>query len=683
MDGNSNFQFTTVWNRIPRRIRVISLVFLTNLAIFLLLRAAFLFYFIPEDKAVFSSPVMKAFYLGFKFDARLAALLCLPILILSFIPFLDPVRNKIGRAVWIGYLVLTYAAGLFIYMGDFGTYSYIKNRVNATLFMLAGNPDISFKMVWESYPVVWIMLFYFTAVYLYWYWIRRKCLTAPKSPPPARVGSKWKKGAVYAGFFFILVLVIYGKAARFPLRWSEAFFSPDMFISQLGLNPILYLYKTFSTTPNDFDMEKVKQSYPVLADYYGIGEAERAKLSLKRSRSPEPVIKGAESPNIVVIILETFAAFKARAVVAGREAAPHFNRLSREGLYFSRFFVPMENTSRSLFAFMFGMPDVTPGRYSSWHPLLVDQRTVVNTFEGYGKYYFLGGSANWGNIRGVLKLNIDGLEIYEEGRYDSPVHDVWGISDADLFMEANQVIRTAGDAPFFAVIQTSGNHRPFKIPDDSKGFETIDADKKELKKKGFYSLAEYNGFRFLDHCLGYYFDLARREAYFDNTVFVVFGDHGTMGGAVDTRFGDLSFGSYHVPFVIYAPGLLPEPQKIETVMSELDVLPTLAGLLGAPYTTTTLGRNIFGPRFKDRMFAFTYTAFRSEPRLGLIQDEFYINVDPDDSFNLYRWAPGLPPEDMKTQHPQKAESMHAMARAIREYSRWLIFNNHAVRGASR
>ncbi|MCP5106344.1 MAG: hypothetical protein GY950_23365, partial [bacterium] len=75
---------------IPRRIRFISIIFLTNLSIFLLLRLAFLFYFIPDNRPLFSAPVLKAFYLGFKFDARLAALLCLPILFLSAIPFMDP-----------------------------------------------------------------------------------------------------------------------------------------------------------------------------------------------------------------------------------------------------------------------------------------------------------------------------------------------------------------------------------------------------------------------------------------------------------------------------------------------------------------------------------------------------------------------------------------------------------------
>ncbi len=335
----------------------------------------------------------------------------------------------------------------------------------------------------------------------------------------------------------------------------------------------------------------------------------------------------------------------------------------------------MENTSRSLFALMVGMPDASRGRYSSWNPLLVDQHTIMNYFTGYKKMYFLGGSANWGNIRGLLSHNIKDLEIFEEGSYRSPVLDVWGISDADLFMEVNEILRGVKENPFFACIQTSGNHRPFLVPKDSRDFKTVQVKKKILRKNGFYSLEEYNGFRFLDHCLGYYFELARREKYFNNTIFVIIGDHGTMGGARDTRFGDLSFGSFKVPLLIYAPGLIQESGKIATVMSELDVLPTLAGLIGKPYINTTLGRDVFDPVYKDRMFAFTYTPFRMVPRVGLLDEEFYVNVEPDGSYSLYRWDPSMALRDLKWQYPERAKRMADMALAIMEYSRYLLYHN--------
>ncbi|MCX6583444.1 MAG: LTA synthase family protein [Candidatus Aminicenantes bacterium] len=659
------------WCNVPARIRLVGVVFLTNLAVFLLLRLGFLFFFIPDTTPLFSHPVLKALYLGFKFDARLAALICLPILLLSGVPFLDLFKKKTARRSWTGYLLLTFAVILFIYLLDFGVFAYVKTRLNASLLMFTNNPGMSLKMIWETYAVLRILFFFFLFNFLYFWWIKRRLAKLSNLPPLSQ--TRRQKVVKYTLFGFLLLAVIYGKLARYPLRWSEAFFSPNTFVSYLGVNPVLFFYDTFLSNPLNYDLDKVKQYYPLLADYYGIAGPERENLSLVRSRSPQPRVKG--TPNIVFIIMETFAGFKTGVINDGLNSSPNFDKLCEQGIYFTNHFVPMENTSRSLFALFVGMPDASRGRYSSWNPLLVDQHTIMNYFTGYKKMYFLGGSANWGNIRGLLSHNIKDLEIFEEGSYHSPVLDVWGISDADLFMEANEILREKKERPFFAFIQTSGNHRPFLIPKDSRGFKTVKVKKKILGKNGFYSLEEYNGFRFLDHCLGYYFELAREEAYFNNTIFVIMGDHGTLNGARDTRFSDLSFGSFKIPLLIYAPGLIKEPAKIATVMSELDVLPTLAGLIGKSYINTTLGRDVFDPAYKDRMFAFTYTPFRMTPRVGLLDEEFYVNVESDGSYSLYRWEQSLAPRDLKMQYPEKAKQMADMAVAIMEYSRYLLYHN--------
>jgi phosphoglycerol transferase MdoB-like AlkP superfamily enzyme len=468
-------------------------------------------------------------------------------------------------------------------------------------------------------------------------------------------------------------LIIYGKLARYPLRWSEAFFTPDSFVSYLGVNPVLFLYKSLWIKPLNYDIEETKKFYPVIADYYGIEPSQREKLSLLRRCKPIGKIKG--SPNLIFILLETFASFKANVVNDGLDSSPNFNRLCKQGLYFPNFFVPTEMTSRSLFAFLFGIPDVSQGRYSSWNPMIVDQYSILNSFSNYEKCYFLGGSANWGNIRGVLSHNIKDLIIYEEGSYRSPVHDVWGISDADLFWEAHNILKNSKDKPFMAFIQTSGNHRPFRIPHNSRGFRRINKPKKLLKKNGFYSVKEYNGFRFLDHCLGYFINLARNEDYFKNTIFIMFGDHGTMGGAIDKRFGDLSFGSFKVPLLIYAPGLIKEPKTITTILSEMDLLPSIASLIGKSYINTSLGRDIFNPYFRSKPFAFTYTVFRAAPRMGLISPEFYLNMEPGGAYNLYRWDSSSKPEDLKQLYPEKALQMAEMTKAIYEYSRYLLYHN--------
>ena len=98
--------------------------------------------------------------------------------------------------------------------------------------------------------------------------------------------------------------------------------------------------------------------------------------------------------------------------------------------------------------------------------------------------YFLGGSTSWANIRGLLTNNIKGLRIYEEQDYKSSKVDVWGISDRNLFKEANNVLKQNAK-PFFAVIQTADNHRPYTIPEeDLKEFKKVNLPADSLKNTG-------------------------------------------------------------------------------------------------------------------------------------------------------------------------------------------------------
>jgi len=650
---------------VPVRIKFLFAVFTVNFFIFLLFRIAFFLYFKPQDQTLFSKDIVKAFYIGIKFDARLSALIAIPLFFLSWLPYINLVKSELGKKIWISYLSVLIGIITFLYGVDFGVYSYVRSRINATLINELENLDISVKMVLQTYPVIIVIPLIIVGSFLFSRLLKKLLNSFERSY------IRIKFITAFSNFLSIafLIIVIYGRLSQFPLRWSDAFFTTDNFISSFALNPVLYLYSTLFNNPVNYEIEEVRRYYPIIVKNYEV-KPDFENLTIKRFCNPYPKVSG--NPNIVFIILETFASFKVGALGNKLNPSPNFDKLARDGILFTRFFTPMENTSRSIFSWLTGIPDVTEKRYASWHPEIVDQHTILNYFDGYKKLFFIGGSASWGNIRGVLSSNIDGLKIFEEGFFRSPRLDVWGISDADLFMEANEVLRKT-EEPFFAIILTSGNHRPFKIPKDSRGFIPAHIDERTLKLNGFYSLKEFNGFRFLDHCLGYYFSLAEKEKYFENTIFVIFGDHGTSGGSLDRRFGDLSFGPFHIPFLIYSPSFIKEGKRIDYVASSIDILPTIASFVGKPYLNKTLGRDIFDPNIKKR-FAFTFTPFRIPPRIGLIEDNFYVNVEPDGKYALFNYNE-VKPIDLKEKLPEKAKEMAELARAIHIYSKYLLYHN--------
>jgi phosphoglycerol transferase MdoB-like AlkP superfamily enzyme len=650
--------------RLPKRIRFALVVVGLNMGIFTLFRIIFWLLFRPATPDAHVSELFRAFTLGFKFDLRLSLMICLPVLALSWIPFLNFVRSSLAKRIWLIYLV---AVGVFLvltYFVDLGHYDYLHDRLNASAIEHILPLAIALKMVWETYPVILGILGLFIFAIAYGWVLNRFAFR--KLQQDGKPFGKWLKVATVTVAVMLYGLGLHGKLSQYPLRWSEAYFSPNTFVSALSLNPVLYFFDTRVYRKVSINKEEVRKYYPMMADLLSVEHPDPETLNFSRYIKPEKKLPG--RPNIVLILLESFAGFKVGALGNGLNPTPHFDSIARNSLFFTNFFVTRPPTARAVFTFMFGIPDIHSPHSASRNPLLVTQHTIVNALEGYKKMYLLGGSANWGNIRGILAHNIEGLEIYEEGDFSSLPDDAWGISDLHLFEEANRILRVQ-DKPFFALIHTAGNHRPFTIPKDKRDFVELAEDEQKLKENGFDSLKEYNGMRFLDYSLGLFFKLASKEAYFKKTIFCMFADHGTVANE-QIAWDKLSLTSHHVPFVIYAPGYFSEGRTIDTTGSLVDTLPTLFGLAGIPYLNKTLGRDLLVDRPKEKHFAYIDSIYR-----GVLDDEFLLLIDPQEGQRLYRYRSNSPLVDVKDQNLKRAEEMAQLYQAIQETSKYLLFHN--------
>lgn len=714
-------------NRVPRsKGWAIVLCALGLMALLSLFRLAFLQHF-QGLAGLANGEAMRALYLGLKFDARWTAILLSPAWLLlkpgiaverdgwrtRIAPFLltlslvlygvlvviamaDDIKARpwllaffltagtyrglcrshglnthvSARRIWAIFAALALGFTLLALFIDFGAYAYIHTRLNGTLLMFLENPDTSLRMVWQSYPVIPLALLLALLLGgLGWgVWRLFKGIRVVPVTRNTRIALN-TLGSV------LLIASMYGKWSRYPLRWGEAFESRQAFHAHLALNPMLFFLETRAEMDEGYDLAAVKSSHAILADHFGIPRIFDAKgdPSLSRRIEPRPQVQG--KPNIVLIQLESLAAFKTSPFGNPLDPTPFLGQLSREGIFFDNFHVVMENTSRSMFATLFGIPDVSSVQNATRNPLVINQHTPLAALPDYEKDYFLGGSANWAQIRAALKNNLRDLHLHEEGSYTSPVVDVWGISDADLLREAHEVI-AAKKGPFLAYIQTSGNHPPFTIPPHLKDFKVKQVDEAALKRAGFVSNAEFNALRLMDYSVEAFFEKARTAPYFANTIFVLWADHGIPRGNMDPRYGDLGLAIHHIPCIFYAPGML-KPQRISTVGSQVDLLPTLLSLMGRATHTQTLGKDIFDPRFASTSAAFTFTTFRRPPRIGLIQNGAYVNVDPDGKTALFDLKD---PEahDLTAKDPERSRAMKDLAQAFHVWSHYLLTHNPPI-----
>jgi phosphoglycerol transferase MdoB-like AlkP superfamily enzyme len=649
--------------RLPALLRFALALTAINVAVFAVFRGAFWAVFRDTFAGASGSDLAKALSIGLRFDLRLALLLCLPLLALGWIPFLDPARRPGARRAWIALFALAQCVIVFLYFVDFGHYDYVRVRLNASLIDHLTPVGVAARVAWETYPVVpgVLALVVLTGAYA---WVAGRAARRTLVPAENPLG-KWARRAAVAAFAALYVLGIWGKWSWYPLRWSEAYFSANEALAALALNPVLFLSDTAENRTAPYDTAKVREHYPFTAALLGVKAPDPDKLDFARWVAPRS--KPAARYNLVVIHLESFAAFKSGTFGNRMNATPHFDAIAKDGLLFTNFFVPEVPTARSVFEMLTGVPDVNPTTTASRNPLIINQHTLVNALEGYEKYYFLGGSATWGNIRGLIAHNISGVHVLEEGDYDAPQVDGWGVSDVVLFDKAHKTL-SEEKQPFFAFIQTSGNHRPYGIPDDHPGFELAQVDAKVLAENGFDGLPAFNGLRYLDFALGSFFAKARQSPYFRNTVFIMYGDHGNPS-TVQTPWQQLLLTGYHVPCVIYAPGLVKGGTRVDFTASLTDVLPTSLGLIGVPYLNTALGRDLLDLRPGDPHFSLI-------GHEGVLDDEFYFRLDPGGP-RLFRYRSESGAEDVHQRFPEKVAELQRLQEALYETSKYLLYHNPA------
>lgn len=661
--------------RVPLRLRFLLISLGAALLILAGLRVAFWISFRESAPPMSSGDLLGAFFLGFRFDLRLCLLLLCPMLLLSWVPRLDPVRSKPARRFWAAHFSFLLSVILFFYFVDFAHYAYLDERVDASALRFLQDPEISFQMAWESYPVaaaVAALAVFGVALYLMLNWLLSRFITPETSPlsVPAMVLAVALTTVLY-------LFGIYGKISYYPLRWSDAFSTPHPFRSALALNPVLFFFDTLATVEErPYDERKVEAHYDRVASYLGVASPDPDRRLFPRTITPTPV--GSRRPNVVLILLESFSANKTGAFGNPLNPSPNFDALAKESLFFRRFYTPRHGTARAVFATLTGIPDLLPTRTASRNPRIVSQYTVLGALPDYEKFYFLGGSATWANIRGLLSHNVEGLRIYEEGDYEGPRGDVWGISDLQLFEQADRVLSQVKERPFFALIHTSGNHRPYTIPEDNRGFEPASVPDDELAKYGFRSLGAFNSLRFLDHSIGHFMRLARTRDYFENTLFVLFGDNGTGGKSphMPPVEEELGLGTYHVPFIIYGPGLIKQGKVFDTLASQMDILPTIAGLVGAPALDTTIGCNLLDPRLASERYALIQTERGAVPSLGLVGEDFFLTLNADGSdTRLYRYDSTRPILDVAGQYPDRVREMSELCLGLYHASKYLLYHN--------
>jgi glucan phosphoethanolaminetransferase (alkaline phosphatase superfamily) len=655
-------------------------------ALFAALRLMFFFGFSGLDSSTLSGveAVPDTLGIGLRFDLRLAVLVLLPVAVLAWLPRWNLTREPVLRWIARAYLAVALAVLLMVYIVDFGHYAYLGVRINATVFRFLEDAQISTDMVWQTYPVVWITLGWLLTSVLAWFaLVRLERITLDR---PAKPLKKWSVAWGSAVMVVALFLALLGRVSGVnlenpvPLRWSDAFFSGDNQVSALGLNPVLFLYDTSRVSRTPYEEDVVRRYYPAISQYLGVQEPDDQALNFQRTQAPQPYQLQAERrPNVVFVMLESLGTSAVGAYGNPLNPTPNIDRLAKESWFFEHFYVPVTGTAKTVWASITGIPDVSREQTATRNPLITNQHTLINALEGYEKFYLIGGNSGWANMNALVRQSIDDVQLYEERHWKSPLVDVWGISDLDLFKESDKLLQAvADDTPFFAYIQTAGNHRPFTIPKDNDGFQVSELTQDEVREYGSVTKAQYEAVRLLDFNIGRLMDIAKAGGWYDDTIFVMFGDHNTRITQLPhmpPAFEKLGLESNHVPLLIHGPKWL-DSKVFEEAVGLADLLPTVAGLLGFEFQNGSLGRDIQQPAPEGERVVPLVLLEGTFPIIGGVTKDFLVQMNHDGSKpTMHDLASQVPLENVAEQHPEEFQRLLELTHGLHETARLMMYQN--------
>lgn len=649
--------------QLPPTSRWVLQLFIFFMIVFSIMRLVTFYTFRPES--ISFAAALPSFIMGVRFDLRWVCILLAPLLIVGSFPKFSPFRSFRLRRIWIFYLVTVSWFLLFFFGADFGHFDYVETRLNASALNFIEDFQISMNMIWQSYPLFWILVILSGLIWLLYRFFHRthKKVDYSLDSPFKPMRTFW--------LMLLLVIGIAGSNTAKPLLlWKDAFRLGDNFKAYLALNPLENFFTTLRFRKPFADDGSAKEQFEIMKQLLQLPQESKLLNFQRRESFQQP----AKKMNVVLVMCESFSMYKTSMSGNPLNTTPYFQQLVNEGLFFERCFTPSFGTARGVFALLTGIPDVQLSKFSTRNPEALNQHSIINSFTDHLKLYFIGGNSEFNNFKGLLVNNVAGLKLFEEGMYQSPRFNVWGISDKNLFKEANSVL-SAQQQPFFSIIQTADNHRPFVIPEEDRSFVSSKLiDDAQLKKYGFDSQKEYEAALYFDYCLQQFMEHAKKQSWFGNTLFVFVGDHGVKGNATalyPDAWTNERLSDEHVPLLFYAPAFL-KPEKRSEAVSQVDVLPTIAGLLNQNFVNTTIGRDLLRkPAGKD----FAFIIHHDEGKIGLVNNDYYyilnMNLQKDTLVPVRFNSPVL----SSTDYTKTKQELAVQTIALYESSRWMLLNN--------
>lgn len=557
-----------------KRIAYISLYFFTVLLIFILQKPLFMLYNGSIEKGFGFADYMQVMVHGASLDAATAGYLtAFPfLLVLISIWF----RKFPLKKILYGYYILAAALISIIFVVDMALYTFWGFKLDASVFLYIDSP----KEALASVSVGFILLRVLAILLL----IALNSWVLLKITPSVLTATR-KRIAGTAGMLLlggVLFIIIRGGVTESTSNIGQVYFSNESFLNHSAVNP-------------DFSLlSSMGKSQDFASEFNFFDEEKRAALfdGLYPTTDGDSIIQvlNTKRPNILIILMEGFGGAFVEPLGGLPDVTPHFNRLSKEGIFFTNCYANSFRTDRGTvctFSGYLGLPT------ASVMKIPAKSRTLPAIAEGLSKAgyktdFLYGGDINFTNMKSyLLSTGYQRLTANTDFSLAEQTSNAWGVND-DITFEYlyNQLRNRKEEGPWHTAFLTLSSHEPFEVP--------------------YHRLEDKipNAFAYTDECLGKFVDRLKQTPAWKDLLVICLPDHGFYypreGSNAMPRF-------YHIP-LLWLGGAVKQPMQVDKIMNQTDLAATLLGQLGLEHTAFTFSRNVLGSDYK---YPFAFYSFNN------------------------------------------------------------------------
>jgi phosphoglycerol transferase MdoB-like AlkP superfamily enzyme len=573
-----------------------------------LLRFVILIKFGRHEPLSFDS-VLAIFLIGFHQDFLVALGTTLPLL---FWIWIFPERwfgKWPHRILFVFGFFLFWVIQIFSLFVEFYFFDEFKSRFNTVAVDYLTAPKEVAGNIWESYNVVVIVS---VCVVLSALWLVIALRYSRQMWfQPVRLWTRFAQFAIALVLFFGVWITFNPQFTVFAdmanRDWSACLdwvtssvggthFSPDRTLNEIANNGSVSFVNAALTRDLDYNAyyltmnkdEAYRRVRHLLAE-------PGADLTGQTNSILRHIVGNSSKPklNVVILMEESLGSEFWGSLGRPKTLTPQMDQLAtNEGIFFTNMYASGNRTVRGFEGVLSSFPPL-PGDsiVKRDHSDNVESIARILKRDGYSTIFFYGGRGMFDSMKSYAMNN--GWDRFLE--HNPPFNDdfphpnfatIWGVSDEEVFARAIKEFHALNEAgkPFLGTVMTVSNHKPYTFP---AGRITEDDGKPRPTREKVV--------RYADWCLGQFFQAAKKEAFWTNTIFVVVADHGARVYGAQS----IPIFSYEIPFVILGPAAVKSPARIGQLGCSLDVAPTVLGLLGRPYDTLFFGRDLLKEQPED------------------------------------------------------------------------------------